>query len=156
MNDMQFYGETIYISSWGSFDDIQIYRCAQVKCIVPKRKCIGVQGADLSHVFCTQGAATVIKSYSPELIVHPILEESHDVKSVSVLLLWRIVLKYFRFFEPLSILMWVAFNVFRGDERLFLESVLNEVSRWLDRFDCLIIGPGLGRDPFLLVGNCTI
>lgn len=34
------------------------------------------QGADLSHVFCTKDAAPVIKSYSPELIVHPVLEES--------------------------------------------------------------------------------
>ncbi|MBV97263.1 ATP-dependent (S)-NAD(P)H-hydrate dehydratase, partial [Eschrichtius robustus] len=30
-------------------------------------------GADLSHVFSTQDAAPVIKSYSPELIVHPVL-----------------------------------------------------------------------------------
>ncbi|KAK2169177.1 hypothetical protein LSH36_12g29033, partial [Paralvinella palmiformis] len=30
-------------------------------------------GADLAHVFCTEGAAPVIKSYSPELIVHPVL-----------------------------------------------------------------------------------
>lgn len=35
-------------------------------------------GADLSHVFCTSGAATVIKSYSPELIVHPYLPDSTD------------------------------------------------------------------------------
>lgn len=38
-----------------------------------------VQGADLSHVFCTTDAAPVIKSYSPELIVHPVLEESYNV-----------------------------------------------------------------------------
>lgn len=31
-------------------------------------------GADLAHVFCTGDAATVIKSYSPELIVHPVLD----------------------------------------------------------------------------------
>lgn len=31
-------------------------------------------GADLSHVFCTRDAAPVIKSYSPELIVHPLLD----------------------------------------------------------------------------------
>ncbi|XP_056411728.1 ATP-dependent (S)-NAD(P)H-hydrate dehydratase isoform X5 [Hyla sarda] len=31
-------------------------------------------GADLSHVFCTKDSATVIKSYSPELIVHPVLD----------------------------------------------------------------------------------
>ena len=40
-------------------------------------------GADLSHVFCTEGAATVIKSYSPELIVHPYLPDSHDQSSSS-------------------------------------------------------------------------
>ena len=32
-------------------------------------------GADLSHVFCTDTAATPIKSYSPELIVHGCLRE---------------------------------------------------------------------------------
>lgn len=74
-------------------------------------------GADLSHVFCTLGAATVIKSYSPELIVHPILEESYNVK---------------------------------GEEYEVITKVLAEVDKWLERFDCLVIGPGLGRDPFLL------
>lgn len=33
-------------------------------------------GCDLVHVFCTQDAGPVIKSYSPELIVHPILDSS--------------------------------------------------------------------------------
>ncbi|XP_044106036.1 ATP-dependent (S)-NAD(P)H-hydrate dehydratase isoform X2 [Neovison vison] len=40
-------------------------------------------GADLSHVFCTREAALVIKSYSPELIVHPVLDSPsavHDVE----------------------------------------------------------------------------
>ncbi len=31
------------------------------------------QGADLGHVFCPPEAAPVIKAYSPELIVHPLL-----------------------------------------------------------------------------------
>lgn len=31
-------------------------------------------GADLVHVFCQSAAAPVIKSYSPELIVHPVLD----------------------------------------------------------------------------------
>ena len=35
-------------------------------------------GVDLAHVFCTPDAATAIKSYSPELIVHPLLIESVD------------------------------------------------------------------------------
>eukprot|EP00210_Caulerpa_lentillifera_P002549 g2446.t1 len=33
-------------------------------------------GADLSHVFCTANAAMIIKTYSPELIVHQLLYES--------------------------------------------------------------------------------
>ncbi|XP_066335466.1 ATP-dependent (S)-NAD(P)H-hydrate dehydratase-like isoform X2 [Miscanthus floridulus] len=75
-------------------------------------------GADLSHVFCTKDAATVIKSYSPELIVHPILEESYSV---------------------------------RDDQRASVSSkILTEVAKWMERFDCIVVGPGLGRDSFLL------
>ncbi|XP_069061215.1 ATP-dependent (S)-NAD(P)H-hydrate dehydratase isoform X2 [Pleurodeles waltl] len=39
-------------------------------------------GADLSHVFCTKDAATVIKSYSPELIVHPVLDSPNAIQEV--------------------------------------------------------------------------
>ncbi|XP_062831524.1 ATP-dependent (S)-NAD(P)H-hydrate dehydratase isoform X3 [Anolis carolinensis] len=39
-------------------------------------------GADLSHVFCTKDAAGVIKSYSPELIVHPVLDRPDAVHEV--------------------------------------------------------------------------
>ncbi|XP_020254717.1 ATP-dependent (S)-NAD(P)H-hydrate dehydratase isoform X1 [Asparagus officinalis] len=75
-------------------------------------------GADLSHVFCTKDASPVIKGYSPELIVHPVLEESYSV---------------------------------RDDEKASVaKRVLAEVSKWMERFDCLVVGPGLGRDPFLL------
>jgi hypothetical protein len=80
-------------------------------------------GADLSHVFCTEGAGTVIKSYSPELIVHPVLRESHDQNSEG--LPW----------QPL------------------VEKVVTDVTKWIPRFDCLVIGPGLGRDELLLVGT---
>ncbi|XP_050216162.1 ATP-dependent (S)-NAD(P)H-hydrate dehydratase isoform X2 [Mercurialis annua] len=75
-------------------------------------------GADLSHVFCTKDAAPVIKSYSPELIVHPILEESY--------------------------------NIGGGDKEQISAKVVAEVDKWMERFDCLVVGPGLGRDPFLL------
>lgn len=75
-------------------------------------------GADLSHVFCTKDAAPVIKSYSPELIVHPILEESYSVRD--------------------------------EDQKLVSSKLLAEVDKWMERFDCLVVGPGLGRDPFLL------
>ncbi|KAI3976307.1 hypothetical protein MKX01_021849 [Papaver californicum] len=75
-------------------------------------------GADLSHVFCTKDAAPIIKSYSPELIVHPILEESYSIRD--------------------------------EERRSILSKVLAEVAKWMERFDCIVVGPGLGRDPFLL------
>nr|GMD75643.1 ATP-dependent (S)-NAD(P)H-hydrate dehydratase [Ipomoea batatas] len=76
------------------------------------------QGADLSHVFCTKDAAPIIKSYSPELIVHPILEESYNIRD--------------------------------EEKDLISTKVIGEVEKWMERFDCLVVGPGLGRDPFLL------
>ncbi|KAF8388014.1 hypothetical protein HHK36_026680 [Tetracentron sinense] len=75
-------------------------------------------GADLSHVFCTKDAAPVIKSYSPELIVHPVFEESYSVRD--------------------------------EDKGSISGKVLSEFDKWMERFDCLVVGPGLGRDPFLL------
>lgn len=36
-------------------------------------------GADLCHIFCTPEAATPIKTYSPELIVHPLLPSSEEM-----------------------------------------------------------------------------
>ena len=45
-----------------------------------------VQGVDLSHVICAPTAANAIKSYSPDLIVHPILrEETYVVLEVSTI-----------------------------------------------------------------------
>ncbi|XP_053603399.1 ATP-dependent (S)-NAD(P)H-hydrate dehydratase [Plodia interpunctella] len=40
-------------------------------------------GADLVHIFCTTPAATVIKSYSPELIVHPLLDRPNAITEIS-------------------------------------------------------------------------
>lgn len=43
-------------------------------------------GSDLSHVFCTQSASSVIKSYSPELIVHPVLDDPKAADDIPILL----------------------------------------------------------------------
>lgn len=40
-------------------------------------------GADLVYVFCTNDAAPVIKSYSPELIVNPLLSEENAVDKIA-------------------------------------------------------------------------
>lgn len=59
-------------------------------------------GADLSHVFCTSAAAVPIKSYSPEIIVHPLL--SNDIKSADhpeyVLQCYDVILKKWLVKEP--------------------------------------------------------
>ncbi|XP_060039759.1 ATP-dependent (S)-NAD(P)H-hydrate dehydratase isoform X2 [Erinaceus europaeus] len=39
-------------------------------------------GADLAHVFCAREAAPAIKAYSPELIVHPVLDSPGAVGEV--------------------------------------------------------------------------
>ncbi|TMW40228.1 hypothetical protein DOY81_014692 [Sarcophaga bullata] len=40
-------------------------------------------GADLAHVFCQKEAAVVIKSYSPERIVHPLLDAENAVELIA-------------------------------------------------------------------------
>lgn len=42
-------------------------------------------GADLAHVFCTPSAGAVIKTYSPDLIVHTLFNPSEDVPSIDEL-----------------------------------------------------------------------
>jgi len=39
-------------------------------------------GADLVHVFCEKGAGAVIKGYSPELIVHPVLDTEYGIEEI--------------------------------------------------------------------------
>ncbi|XP_068140987.1 ATP-dependent (S)-NAD(P)H-hydrate dehydratase [Drosophila tropicalis] len=39
-------------------------------------------GADLAHIFCPSNAATSIKSYSPDLIVHPVLDKENAVELI--------------------------------------------------------------------------
>ncbi|KAH3679906.1 hypothetical protein WICMUC_000649 [Wickerhamomyces mucosus] len=80
-------------------------------------------GADLSHIICEKNAATVIKSYTPNLMVHPYLYEEDNVPE-----------KYQN----------------RIDE--FLETkVLEKVRALLGRnIHVVVVGPGLGRDEIML------
>lgn len=41
------------------------------------------------------------------------------------------------------------------EKRKVEDKVIGEVDKWMERFDCLVIGPGLGRDPFLLVQDSS-
>ncbi|KAI9152538.1 hypothetical protein H9P43_009330 [Blastocladiella emersonii ATCC 22665] len=73
-------------------------------------------GADLSHVICDVTAGPVIKSYSPELIVHPYLRTSDSLP-----------------LRPAS-----------------PEDIVKRVADLLPRFHCVVLGPGLGRDPVMM------
>ena len=84
-------------------------------------------GADLAHVFCAEGAGQVIKSYSPELIVHPYLREGR--KEVTV-----------------TVDGGEAVHAVTYDEEAVFEA-MERVTPWLHRMDALVVGPGLGRDP---------
>lgn len=43
-------------------------------------------GADLSYIFCSADSSPVIKSYSPELIVYPILDQENFLEEFNVIL----------------------------------------------------------------------
>ena len=41
-------------------------------------------GADLVHIFCTKEASLPIKSFSPELIIHPLLDSHDPIKAIKL------------------------------------------------------------------------
>lgn len=84
-------------------------------------------GADLSHVICTPAAATVIKSYSPNLMVHPLMRQSENAKKEH---------------EP------AAWNASKEHESS-AEHIASQIQDLLPRLHVLVIGPGLGRDPLM-------
>lgn len=97
-----------------------------------------VTGADLSHVVCERRAATVIKSYTPDLMVHP----------------------YLRDLEGLGL----SDDDIKRIEDTDLDKLLNDsqvrdivdnrvmplLEHLLHRLDVLVVGPGFGRDKLML------
>lgn len=79
-------------------------------------------GSDLTFILCAPSAALAIKSYSPETIVHGVLPLVGDGPG---------------FERPI------------GHEERAL-GTLNDFERLADRFDCVVIGPGLGREDVTL------
>ncbi|KAK3990346.1 Ribokinase-like protein [Cladorrhinum sp. PSN332] len=78
-------------------------------------------GCDMSHVICTPNAATVIKSYSPNLMVHPLMRSSPSPSS----------------------------SLPSADADANPSQIANRIIPLLDRLHALVIGPGLGRDPLM-------
>ncbi|GAB9468509.1 hypothetical protein Gpo141_00005825 [Globisporangium polare] len=74
-------------------------------------------GADLCHLFCTEEAAIPIKSYSPELIVHPLLRSDSSLKTLA-----------------------------QTERKSAIAHAADRICDVFPRLDVLVIGPGLGRD----------
>lgn len=101
-------------------------------------------GADLSHVICETQAAPVIKLYSPDLMVHPYL---HDLGST-----------YLQ--QNIDSGEWQKLKKLTVDEVLdkkhpaldiaIDELVMPKVVSLLGRIDVVVVGPGFGRDPFMV------
>ncbi|KAI1497209.1 H-hydrate dehydratase [Biscogniauxia marginata] len=79
-------------------------------------------GCDMSHVICTPAAAAVIKTYSPNLMVHPLMRQS-----------------------PLPSLS----NQTSSSEDTDPAHISRRIINLLPRLHVLVVGPGLGRDPLM-------
>ncbi|KAJ3945993.1 uncharacterized protein N0V96_004344 [Colletotrichum fioriniae] len=81
-------------------------------------------GCDMSHVICTPGAASVIKTYSPNLMVHPLMRQTpSDAASAS--------------------------SGSRDTASTDPDKISGPIIDMLARLHVLVIGPGLGRDPLM-------
>ncbi|PSR86982.1 carbohydrate kinase [Coniella lustricola] len=76
-------------------------------------------GCDMSHLICTPGAASVIKTYSPNLMVHPLMRQSPTPGA----------------------------NESGSNDSA--DTVASPIIEMLSRLHVLVIGPGLGRDPLM-------
>ncbi|GME66794.1 unnamed protein product [[Candida] boidinii] len=96
-------------------------------------------GCDLTHVICESNAATVIKSYSPDLMVHPYLKDTESYNQ------WK--LKELLLNSSSSTQSSPEVN----DIEPFIKSqVLPKIQTLLERIHVVVIGPGFGRDPIML------
>lgn len=83
-------------------------------------------GCDMSHIICTPAAGQVIKTYSPNLMVHPLMEQLPTSS------------RYSPVSSPNSLLHDQAADI------------ANKIATtMLPRLHVLVIGPGLGRDPLM-------
>lgn len=83
-------------------------------------------GCDMSHVICTPTASVVIKSYSPNLMVHPLMRSS-----------------------PISPSASLSGGDGQKSEDTDPDKIAERIIPMLDRLHVLVIGPGLGRDPLM-------
>jgi ATP-dependent NAD(P)H-hydrate dehydratase len=99
-------------------------------------------GADMSHVICEPDAAQVIKTYSPNLMVHPLLRQSGkpyaNLPNLDPVKKRQVAVDDFA----------NASSHERADPPA--KKVAEPIIAMLPRLHSLVIGPGLGRDPLML------
>lgn len=79
------------------------------------------KGADLCHIICDEDAATAIKSYSPDIIVHPYIKIRATANLQD---------------EKKSNAIWAQ--------------TFDDIGELLKRIHVLVVGPGLSRDRQML------
>ncbi|OWB58408.1 transferase activity protein [[Candida] boidinii] len=104
-------------------------------------------GCDLTHVICESNAATVIKSYSPDLMVHPYLK---DTNSYNQWKLKEILLNSSSSSSSSSPSSSPSSSDINDIEPFIKSQVLPKIQLLLERIHVVVIGPGFGRDPIML------
>lgn len=101
-------------------------------------------GADLSHIICEKMASSVLKLYSPDLMVHPYMYELHNPE----------MREYLSKSEVDALFELTVEDVVVKEqsqlEAIIDEHILPKIVRLLERIDIVVIGPGFGRDPLML------
>jgi len=105
-------------------------------------------GADLAHVFCTRGAAPIIKAYSPDLIVHPLLRESVDRNSSGE--------NDGEEKRAAAGTKATTSSSSPSSSSALAALSVSDIEPWLPRFDSLVVGPGLGSDPAIEEAALTL
>jgi ATP-dependent NAD(P)H-hydrate dehydratase len=92
-------------------------------------------GADLCHVICTPEAATVIKTYSPELIVHPLLKSREQLSTIEKLLNRIDVLVIGPGLGRDSTILEICSQIIKAARNLNIPLIIDAVTKILSRMD---------------------
>lgn len=101
-------------------------------------------GSDLSHVICEKQAAPIIKTYSPDLMVHPYLYDLENPIIEKVIP--SSVLEELKSIDLKDLVK----PSFKSLDNVIEDRVLPKVMGLINRCDLFVIGPGFGRD-YLMV-----
>lgn len=80
-------------------------------------------GGDLSYILTAEEASGPLKTYSPELMVTPVYSAQHLLQ------------------QP---------GEDKGDKEQAVAAMVERVTSFFPKLHALVIGPGLGRDPWVL------